>query len=416
MKAMRLLLLTVGGESGTGTIEDPADPTVASVSDDTQTEGTAIVHLVTLTGTTPQPVEYPFTLADGSATEGSDYDNTPSFTNGVTYDAITGNITVPAGVTDFTVSYPTTTDILDEGDETTTLTVGGESGTGTIEDPADPTVASVSDDTQTEGTAMVQLVTLTGATPQPVEYPFTLADGSATEGSDYDNTPSFTNGVTYDAITGNITVPAGVTDFTVSYPTSTDILDEGDETTTVTVGGESGTGTIEDPADPTVASVGDNTQTEGTAMVHLVTLTGTTPQPVEYPFTLADGSATEGSDYDNTPSFTNGVTYDAITGNITVPAGVTDFTVSYPTSTDILDEGDETTTVTVGGESGTGTIEDPADPTVASVGDNTQTEGTAMVHLVTLTGATPQPVEYPFTLVDSTAIAGLDYNNTPNLY
>ena len=85
---------------------------------------------------------------------------------------------------------------------------------------------------------MVQTVTLTGATPQPVTYPFTLADGSATEGSDYDNTPSFTNGVTYDAITGNITVPAGVTDFTVSYPTSTDILDEGAETTTLTVGGE----------------------------------------------------------------------------------------------------------------------------------------------------------------------------------
>ena len=349
MKAMKLLLLTVGGESGTGTIEDPADPTVASVGDNTQTEGTAMVHSVTLTGTTPQPVEYPFTLADGSATEGSDYDNTPSFTNGVTYDAITGNITVPAGVTDFTVSYPTSTDILDEGDETTTVTVGGESGTGTIEDPADPTVASVGDNTQTEGTAMVHLVTLTGTTPQPVEYPFTLADGSATEGSDYDNTPSFSNGVTYDAITGNITVPAGVTDFTVSYPTTTDILDEGDETTTLTVGGVCGTGTIEDPADPTVASVSDDTQTEGTAIVQTVTLTGATPQPVAYPFTLADGSATEGSDYDNTPTFTNGVTYDAITGNITVPAGVTDFTVSYPTSTDILDEGDETTTLTVGG-------------------------------------------------------------------
>ncbi|WP_299224249.1 hypothetical protein, partial [uncultured Aquimarina sp.] len=165
------------------------------------------------------------------------------FTNGVTLSG--GVLTVPAGVTSFDVIYPTTTDTLDEGSETTTLTVGGASGTGTINDPADPTVASVSDASTVEGSNLTQTVTLSGATPQETTYPYVLADGTATEGSDYDNSPTFTNGVTLSG--GVLTVPAGVTSFDVIYPTTTDTLDEGSETTTLTVGGASGTGTINDP-------------------------------------------------------------------------------------------------------------------------------------------------------------------------
>ncbi|WP_299249990.1 hypothetical protein, partial [uncultured Aquimarina sp.] len=106
-------------------------------------------------------------------------------------------------------------------------------------------------------------------------------------------------------------------------------LDEGDETTTVTVGGESGTGTIQDPADPTVASVSSPTVTEGTDLVHTITLSGSTPQPVTYPFVLADGSAVAPGDYTNAPVFSDpGIVYDSVNGTITVPAGVTDFTVT----------------------------------------------------------------------------------------
>ena len=45
-----------------------------------------------------------------------------------------GNITIPAGVTSFTVTVPTTNDTIDESDETIDLTVGGVAATGTIED------------------------------------------------------------------------------------------------------------------------------------------------------------------------------------------------------------------------------------------------------------------------------------------
>ena len=45
-----------------------------------------------------------------------------------------GTITVPAGVTSFTVTVPTTQDTADEPNETVPLTIGGVTGTGTIND------------------------------------------------------------------------------------------------------------------------------------------------------------------------------------------------------------------------------------------------------------------------------------------
>ena len=125
----------MGGVSGTGTINDPAAPTVSSVSSDSATEGDNLEHLVTLSGATSNPTTYSFTLADGTATAGDDYSNTPTFSNGVTYDSGTGQITVPAGVSSFTVTYPTLPDAVSDNGETTTVTVGGVSGTGTINDP-----------------------------------------------------------------------------------------------------------------------------------------------------------------------------------------------------------------------------------------------------------------------------------------
>ena len=48
----------------------------------------------------------------------SDYNTPPSFSNGVTHDPVTGTITVPAGVKDFTVTANTIDDIVVENPET----------------------------------------------------------------------------------------------------------------------------------------------------------------------------------------------------------------------------------------------------------------------------------------------------------
>ena len=55
-----------------------------------------------------------------------------------------GNLIVPAGVTSFTITVPSTQDTIDEPNETYNVTVGGVTGVGTInDDDAAPTISSV---------------------------------------------------------------------------------------------------------------------------------------------------------------------------------------------------------------------------------------------------------------------------------
>ena len=73
-----------------------------------------------------------YTLGGGTASP-TDYTSV-SFSNGVTYNAATGKITVPAGVTSFTVTLPTVDDNITEATETVPLVIGGVTGTGSILD------------------------------------------------------------------------------------------------------------------------------------------------------------------------------------------------------------------------------------------------------------------------------------------
>ncbi|WP_348773056.1 Calx-beta domain-containing protein, partial [Aeromonas genomosp. paramedia] len=170
-----------------------------------------------------------------------------TFSNGVTYDPATGEITVPAGVTDFTVTVPTVDDRVDEADETLTLTVGGKDAIGAIVDNDElPTIKDVAvsnaDAKAEEGTPLTFKVTLSAASEQATSHSFNLAGVSAEEGDFNRAGVTFSNGVTYDPATGEITVPAGVTDFTVTVPTVDDRVDEADETLTLTVGGKDAIG------------------------------------------------------------------------------------------------------------------------------------------------------------------------------
>uniref|UniRef100_UPI0004799CB4 beta strand repeat-containing protein n=1 Tax=Azovibrio restrictus TaxID=146938 RepID=UPI0004799CB4 len=106
----------------------------AGVTNVTVDEGNAAVFTVNLSGSSPTPTSFALSLAEGTATQGEDYNANLSFSNGVTYDAATGKITVPAGVSSFTVSVPTLNDSVPEPSQTFSLTVGGITGTGTILD------------------------------------------------------------------------------------------------------------------------------------------------------------------------------------------------------------------------------------------------------------------------------------------
>ena len=226
-----------------------------------------------------------------------------------------------------------------------------------------PAVSSITSATQTEGTSLVHTVTLASAvTGVPATYTFSIS-GTASVTSDYTLPPTFSNSVTL--LGGILTVPVAVTTFTITVATSQDTVYEGTETYTISVGGMSNTGTIsDDESAPTVTSVSSASATEGTNIAHTVTITGTAQAARTYAISLADVTATGGgTDYTSTltsGAFSNGVTISG--GNISVPAGITSFTVSVPTTTDGPTESAETYTLTIGGASGTGTINDASTP------------------------------------------------------
>ncbi|MCO8055181.1 Ig-like domain-containing protein, partial [Acinetobacter towneri] len=267
-----------GSATATGTINVSAVPTL-SVGDDTQVEGTNLVHTVTLSNPSSTAQSYAISLTGNTATAGTDFDNNLAnavFSNGVTYDAVTGQITVPAGVTSFTVGYTTTQDIIHEADETTTLTIGGSIGTGTItnNDPA-PTI-SVNNVTATEGTDPYATFTVSLSNPSsgPIVFNPTLSNGTAIVGTDTGTALEYNDGTSWVAVpVGGITFAAGQTSVEVRVAVTDDTIDEADETFNLTATVTSGTtantsatgvGTIVDSDPAPTISVNNVTATEGT--------------------------------------------------------------------------------------------------------------------------------------------------------
>ncbi|MGR5194405.1 Calx-beta domain-containing protein, partial [Vibrio rotiferianus] len=413
--------LQVGGVTGTATIQDDDDaPVITEVSlvGETIPEGQAAEFKVTLSNASSSDQTYTIGLVNGTAGD-DDYDTNVSnivFSDGVNYDANTGQITVPAGVTMFTATVDTTQDTIDEPDETFFLEVGGVTGAATIQDDDDaPVITEVSlvGETIPEGQAAEFKVTLSNASSSDQTYSIGLLNGSAGD-DDYDTNVSnvvFSDGVTYDANTGQITVPAGITMFTAMVDTTQDTIDEPDETFDFQVGGVTGTATIQDdddaPVITEVALVGD-TVPEGQPAEFKVTLSNASSTDQTYTIGLVNGTAGN-DDYDTNVSnivFSDGVTYDANTGQITVPAGVTMFTATVETTQDTIDEPDETFDLQVGGVTGTATIQDdddtPVITEVALVGE-TIPEGQAAEFKVTLSNASSSDQTYTIGLANGTA-------------
>ncbi|WP_270688922.1 retention module-containing protein [Aeromonas sp. D3] len=123
------------GSQGSFAVNPLARPDVTGVSSATVVEGATLQHVVTLSGATNVATEYSLSIAGSGTHAASNSDwGTLQFSHGVTYNSSIGKISVPAGVTSFTVSVPTVNDKLVEQTETLTLTVGGATGAGTITD------------------------------------------------------------------------------------------------------------------------------------------------------------------------------------------------------------------------------------------------------------------------------------------
>lgn len=231
-----------------GAIIYPPPPTVISITSTPQSEGAVIPHNVILSGTVIGiAASYPFSITAGMATAGADYSATPIFTDGVVLSG--GNVTVPAGVVAFSVLVTTLTDTLFESTEAYTITIGGVSDTGSILDAnAAPSISSVSSSGAYEGGNIYHNVVVNGVSASATVFPISLGGVTATGGGvDYTSNltdSSFNHGVTISG--ANISVPPGVTAFTVSVPTTLDSVVESTETYTLTIGTVSGVGSIYD--------------------------------------------------------------------------------------------------------------------------------------------------------------------------
>ncbi|MFQ2192046.1 type I secretion C-terminal target domain-containing protein [Aeromonas jandaei] len=125
------------GDSSQGSfaVNPLARPTVVNIASDSELEGTSLQHVVTLSGATNVVTQYSFSIAGIGANAATNADwGRPTFSHGVTLSADGKSVSVPAGVTSFTVTVPTVNDRLVETNETLLVTVGDKSGTGTIID------------------------------------------------------------------------------------------------------------------------------------------------------------------------------------------------------------------------------------------------------------------------------------------
>ena len=203
-------------------------------------------------------------------------------------------------------------------------------------------------------------VTLTNPSAADITLTLTTADGSATAGADYTATSS------------QVTILAGTTTATGTFnvPILEDLIDESDETFTVsvlsvdagTVGStaDTGLGTITDNDGAPDVLIGDATVDEaaGTASF-AVTLTNPSAADITLTLTTADGSATAGADYTATSS------------QVTILAGTTTATGTFdvPILEDLIDESDETFTVSVLSVDA-GTVGSTADTGLGTITDN----------------------------------------------
>ncbi|MGT3829851.1 Ig-like domain-containing protein [Vibrio cholerae] len=372
--------------------EEPVSPIViSSITGDNVAEGSNNTFSVSLSGTTTAETTIVLTLAGDTAAKGVDFNGTSVIVviNGVSQTVPvnqdgTFQVTVPTNTNSFSVQVSTIDDNIYEGNEIFTLSGAGTNstvtGNATITDDGSnggtddrPVVSGISSPTVSEGDSATFDVSLSNASTTATTVTLTLAGGSATAGTDFTSTEvtiTYQDGSTQTVTVNDdgsfsVDVPANTTTFSVSVQTTDDNVYEGGES--FTLSGKTATqgtaitttGTIVDNDEvPTIESIGtgDVTATEGDALIFTVKLSNVSSTSTSFDFLLQDGTAT--SDDYGAASFSNGVTYDASTGKITVPTGVTSFTVNVPTTNDSIEEADETVKLTIGGKEAIGTIVD----------------------------------------------------------
>lgn len=401
------ITISPSGGTATGTIIDDDGDASLSVSDAQVIEGNSgsvnAVFTITLAPASGRTVTVNYATAPGTATSPADFQST------------SGTETFVAGETSKTVTVAVQGDTIDEINETfllqltnaTNAVVGDAQGLGTIIDDDGPAI-SIADTTVNEaaGTATFTL-SLSAPSPQAITVNFATANGTATSGSDFTST------------TGTVTFAANQTTRTFTVPILNDSVDEGPNTaaagetfvvnlsspTNATIGDGQGIATIIDDDNPPGISIGDVTITEGDSgtvnAIFTVRLSASSPQTVTVEFATSDGTATQGSDYV------------ANAGTLTFAPGQVSQTITVVVRGDILDEANETFTVTLSNASNgmlnssqasaTGTITDDDVATLTLIlSDDTVAEGGTITGTVSRNTDATQALAVTLTTSDAT--------------
>ncbi|MGI9947245.1 tandem-95 repeat protein [Vibrio hyugaensis] len=349
-----------------------------SLTGNTVTEGEDVTFSVVLDEATETAVKYPInTLAPGSSADDSDVNlSNATYTNGVVFAG--GYLIVPAGVSSFEIIVPTIDDLVVENDETMKVEIGSESGSSTILDN-DSTSLSVSNAGDvSEGSDAVFTVSLSNEVQSPVVVNLSpKTDGNYTaEDEDLGNmTVTYIDGEgqeqTLDVSpSGDVTIPAGVTDITVTITTKQDDVYEGAESFGLVVtesggitsnGVASGEAVIKDDGSAVGPTTPDNDKpllsisgggdiNEGEEAIFIVSLSNQTESPVVINLATSTSGAAytaENSDikdfvvtYKDSEGETKPLTV-SDNGDVTIPAGITAIEVSVSTTQDDVYEGSE---------------------------------------------------------------------------
>ena len=152
LKAYAAALTFVDGENRSGNaatsgllaalnteLTSSPQPTSIALTSPSVVEGQSLVYTVTLSAAPSAGNPQTFTFStSGTASKGVDYNSSYTFSNGVVNNG-DGTITVPAGVSSFTVTISTTDDVAVEPIENLVLNIGSKSGLGIIGDNDTPT-------------------------------------------------------------------------------------------------------------------------------------------------------------------------------------------------------------------------------------------------------------------------------------
>ena len=388
-------------DTGTGTINND-DGAVVTVNDANADEGNSITFTVTLGAAVQGGLTVTPDFTDGTAVEGTDYDEN---TAALTFTGTKGETKT------FTVS--TTEDAVLEANETFTVELSTsnsgvtstDTGTGTINND-DSAAVTIADANADEGDGITFTVTLSEAVQGGLKVTPSFTDVSAVEGTDYDEN---TTALTFTGTKGETKT------FTVD--TSEDAVLEANETFTVSLAvsdaptgttvtaTDTSTGTINN--DSAAVTINDANADEGKSMTFTVTLGAAVQGGLKVTPGYTNGTAASGDYTENTTALTfSGTANETKT-----------FTVS--TTEDAVLEADETFTVglSVSGttltitatDTGTGTINND-DSAAVTINDANADEGNDIIFTVTLSEAVQDGLTVTPGFTDGTSVEGTDYD------